>query len=286
MKCTDSATVILALAMFVAGISPVLCHEEIATTGSSEEFVSSLESSVSRLDEEGYFERLELPGFGSRFTEQDVQRLILDIQNLGITPPTEAYYGLGDSTVTYDIVLQPGHFLRERCCNNKTGSSGMIDGNTIYEQDYAAYVSLEIAKILSARGRDILVIPADEGQFSSPLRAKIFLAIHLDGSQVECSVSSSLGYGSKDDVLGAHTIGLALATALGIDYSDFTEDNYTANLSDYYTFKHVHTDIFEAVLELAELSCPRQAYEVLLSSPRIIRNMSEAIDSILKMKEE
>lgn len=206
---------------------------------------------------------------------------------LGITKPTEDFFGKGDTAAEYDVIIQSGHFMRARCCGNKTGSAGQY----FYEQDYVSYVSKRLSALLTAKGHEVLMIAGDphsknqEIGFNSPLRTQIFLAIHLDGATAQCSVSTSLGYDDDSDLLGAHTLGFGIASALGIDYTDFTEDNYTTGLSGYYAFDDMTTGKFEAVLELSELSCPRQEIRLAGATEHIIKNLAAGIEYILEIEE-
>ena len=261
-------------------------HDFSSMTQSSVEFLESLSNSILELEEIGVVDGLEQPGFGSEAIERDVGLFIDKLQQIGITRPNVSYFGYGDASLVYDIILQPGHFLRERCCNNKTGSHGFVAGRIVYEQDFVAYVGLEVARLLSEDGLRVLVVPADLSPSSGELRTKVFLAMHLDGSTKQCTQGSSLGY-SEDgrDFLGAHAIGLALARARGIEYEEFSKDNYAANLRDYYAFDNIQSTVFEAVVELAELSCPEQALEVFDAAPRIVGNIALMLGAIAKMED-
>ena len=283
MKTKQSVTgAIVGLALHLVTF-PAFSHDSTLASNSSEEFLESLAVSLTELERVGLPDKMVQPGFGAEMSGPDVHAFIDKLHEIGITVPDEPFFGAGDSSSVYEVILQPGHFLRERCCNNRTGAAGRVADRTVYEQDYAAYVSLEIAKRLAHHNVSVLVIPADKNGFSSNLRTKIFLAIHLDGTKKQCTVSSSLGYGRKKDLLGAHAIGLALARARGIDYDEFVRDNYTVNLERYYAFESIQSTMFEAVVELAELSCPEQALEVVGASPRIINNLTNMLHTIVKM---
>lgn len=210
---------------------------------------------------------------------------------LGIQKPKKAgFFGKGDVSETYDVIIQSGHFLRKRCCGNKTGSSGKY----FYEQDYVAYISSKVAALLAAKKEGgkpkykVLMIGADN--YNSPLKAGIFLSLHLDGANQACSVSASLGYDDVTDLLGAHTMGMAIASALGINYDEFTQvdgetkDNYTTGLSNYYAFDDIRTTKFEAVLELSELSCEKQEIRLAGATSDLIKNLAAGIEYILELE--
>ena len=274
---------IVGLAMYAIAL-PALPHDSTLASESSKEFLESLAVSMGELDRVGLFDQLEQPGFGSESTSGDFVHAFIDqLQQIGITNPDDPFFGTGDLSLEYDVILQPGHFLLERCCNNRTGTEGTVENRTVYEQDFVAFVSLQIAKILTERNVSVLVIPADKNRFSSKLQTKVFLAIHLDGANKQCTSGSSLGYGMERDVLGAHAVGLALSRARGIGYDEFLKDNFTAALKDYYAFARIQSSVFEAVVELAELSCPEQALEVIDATPRIINNLASMLKTIVEM---
>jgi hypothetical protein len=174
----------------------------------------------------------------------------------------------GDGTKLYDLVLQPGHYPRT------VGVTGG-QGKYVSEQEIAARVVDQLSIESKKRGLSVAVIPADD--FSKPLQAKIFLALHTDASNFPCSVGPSLGYSSDGDAVGMHGIAVALALTLGIDPEKFMRDNYTANLRGYYAFKSLITKQFKGLLEMSELTCPAQEDILLSRADLLAKNLAIAI---------
>lgn len=175
---------------------------------------------------------------------------------------------LGDTSKTYDIVVQPGHFRRT------SGATG-TQGTYVSEQEFAARVAEKLAGDLRGRGVNVLVIPADN--FSKPLKAKIFLALHAEGSKFPCSSGPSVGYSDTGDAKGMHGIALALALTLGFDPVKFMRDNYTANLRSYYAFGSMNTTAFKGLLEMGELTCATQEEIMLSRADLLAKNLAVAV---------
>ncbi len=186
-------------------------------------------------------------------------------------------FGLGDRNTEYDIVLQPGHYLRT---SGATGASGAKTS----EQSMASQIVGRMARLLRDRGRTIVVLPADD--FRRPLKTKVFLTVHFDGADPACSSNSSLGYGDDAHEFASHAFGFALASALGKQPKDFMNDNFTKNLREYYAFKHMNADRFEGIIEVGELSCPAQE-EVLIDRAHLVaENLALAVEFMLNIAAE
>jgi len=149
-----------------------------------------------------------------------------------------------------------------------------------------------IAQSLRSDGDSVLVISADNYLLPTSrnaafdgLRAKVFLAIHADGSVRPCSTGPSLGYQSDSSLLAMHTVGLGLAYALGYNYSDFNRDNFTANEARYYMFKQVEADRLAGLLEVGELTCPASEKQLITSSKLIGLNIARAVNFIVQTPE-
>lgn len=157
--------------------------------------------------------------------------------------------------VVYDVIIQPGHYGRTR---GATGGEGKLtSGATITERELVAEIGARLASRLIELGLNVAVIKADG--FPRPLRSYVFLSIHADASVRPCASGPSLGYDDSSDLLGMHLVAYALGTSLGVKYNDFMKDNFTVNLSNYYAFRHMHTNVFEGVLEIGELTCNPKA---------------------------
>ena len=152
-----------------------------------------------------------------------------------------------------------------------------------------AYITNIAADRLREKGNRVLVISADRYLRATPgaatfdgLKAKVFLAVHAEGSVKPCSAKASLGYPNKSSLMTAHTVGWSLASALGYSYSDFSRDGYTGNEADYYMFRQVQADRLMAILEVGELTCPDRERQLISSAQLIGANLAYAIDFIVK----
>ena len=181
----------------------------------------------------------------------------------------------GDPAKKYDIVLQPGHYLRKP--PGKLGTSGA----EVSEQELVAFITANVAKHLIDNKMNVLVVSADD--WKSGLNTNIFLSIHADGAEKNgCNKTRpSLGYGQGSWLLGMHGIAFALATSMGQTYEDFMKDNFTTNLSKYYMFKHVKLPPkgFAGVLEVGELTCPAKEKALIANALLIAKNVSVALKS-------
>lgn len=269
----------LTVALFFSGAvvaTGASAHEDVVEP-SSAEFLTSVDDALLALDTQDYFGQLLLPGFGARLNDADVGQLVANVSRKGLLPSAINNFGRGDPNLMYDIILQPGHFGR---ASGATGSQGA----RISERDFAAHIVSEVAGRLSEDNVNVIVIPADD--FARPLKSKIFLAVHLDGSDSPCASAPSMGYDDHTDVLGVHAIGFALAAALNYDYNEFMDDGFTANLRNYYAFNHMQSSSFGGVIELGELSCPEEEELLLRSEQNLIRNFHVALSAMLHMLEE
>lgn len=190
------------------------------------------------------------------------------------TAESMAGYTLGDADQIYDVVLQPGHFLRTR---GATGASGQ----RVSEQALVSIVADQIARELIDEGLNVAVIPADG--FTRPLNSYVFLALHADGSVNPCSSAPSMGYDDQSDLLGVHFVGFALAQAIGVDYDKWHTDNFTANLERYYAFKHMKTRSFEGILELGEITCPETEQQLVGNHQKIAKNLAAALSTAVTL---
>jgi N-acetylmuramoyl-L-alanine amidase len=186
--------------------------------------------------------------------------------------------GFGKDGELYDIILQPGHFART---SGKLGTSGA----QVSEQKLVAFIVANIAKGLEQKKLKVLVIPADK--FSrTGLKARIFLAVHADGSVKPCKTGPSLGYSHGSSLLGMHTVAFALATSLGQTYSDFMKDNFTVDEKEYYAFKYIQTETYGGLLEVGELTCPETESSLIENALLISTNLAAALKASVDISKE
>jgi N-acetylmuramoyl-L-alanine amidase len=254
-------------------------HPQISV--SSQDFTKSVSTSIEVLSRSGFEEGLESPGLGSSSSEEFENR----IKEIRAASPLQEI-SRGERGVAYDVILQPGHYGRS------TGRLGTA-GQFVSERALVAYIAHVAASSLQSDGDSVLVISADNylrptsrGSNFNGLRAKVFLAIHAEGSESPCSAHASLGYPSNASVMSMHAVGWSLASALGYRYKDFAQDNYTANESKYYMFGQVQADRLTGLLEIGELTCPRSEKQLITSSNFIGRNIAYALNYIVKTPTE
>jgi hypothetical protein len=257
--------------MFCAQQSFAQAEEEANVATNSTEFKATLDKSVDELIHGNFAIGLRSPGLGS-LSNDDINRIVPAIRREWPVPGVVTRVDSSLTSGEFDVVLQPGHNLR---VTGKTGATG----HRVSERALVAYIAGPIADDLSRRGLRVLVIPADP-IIEGTLKAKIFLAIHADGSTVPCKGKPSLGYGSNTSPMAMHAIGWALGQALGYSYDDFAHDNFTANESKYYMFNRVQTKLMKGVLEIGEITCNDKEDRLIQNSADISANVARALTFI------
>src|ERR1017187_4002029 len=245
-------------------------HPRIDTA--SPAFIESTRSSIQRLSEAGFENELQTPTLGANPDEifqTQLQRIKTAIPLS--TPVDKAQQGL-----VYDFVLQPGHYGRP------PGNLG-TQGKLVSERALVAYVTDVVARQLRNDGFSVLIVSADKYPRPIPA-AKVFLAIHAEGSVSPCHAKASLAYDSTSSLLAMHAVGWALSSALGYRYSDFAKDNYTAAERDYYMFRVVRADRLKGLLELGELTCEDKEKQLISSSELIGVNIASALKYVARMQ--
>jgi N-acetylmuramoyl-L-alanine amidase len=237
----------------------------------SSTFVESTRSSIQRLSDAGFEGDLETPGLGANADEIFNTQL----KRIKAESPISTIDKL-QKTPQYDVIIQPGHYGRPP---GKLGTQGKL----VSERALVAYIADVAAQRLRQDKLSVLVISADK--YPRPLPpAKVFLAIHAEGSENQCRAKASLAYSSSASPLAMHAVGWALSSALGYHYSDFARDNYTPNERDYYMFKTVKADRLTGLLEVGELTCAEREKQLIGSSELIGDNIASALKFIAQMQ--
>lgn len=218
-----------------------------------------------------HFERgLRGPGLGASAGGEPIDAIARRIN----APQRIEALGRGDAAVTYDIILQPGHFKRT---SDRTGTSGRL----VSERELVAYIVARMSEQLRAQGRKVLVVSADDflrpGKEGPSLHAKVFLAVHADGNVTPCTGKASLAYAGKESTLAMHAVGWALAQALGYRYDEFARDGYTPAEARYYMFSQVSAPTLDGLLEVGELTCVATEERLVRSADAIAHNLSQAL---------
>jgi hypothetical protein len=251
-------------------------HPQIAQ--SSAEFVQGSASSIELLKKANFEDRLERPGLGA-VSQEKFDSLVAEIAKETPLKGVE----LGDRGKKYDVILQPGHYLRTR---GNTGTTGKY----VSERALAAYITNILAQRLRDDGDSVLVVSADDYLRSTSstkfdgLTSKIFLAVHLDSSRIPCNGKASLAYPKGSLPFSMHAVGFSLAEALGYNPADFERDNYTVNEGHYYMFSQVRADRLTGLLEVGELTCQPKERQFIASADLIAQNVAEALDYVVKLQ--
>jgi hypothetical protein len=249
-----------------SGIVAAQEPEESKISKSSQEFVAVGEKYAAALDASQLSYTLET-GELSAMSAGEFDKLVAEIK--AYRPI--AGLAVGQTGVQYDVIVQPGHYLRTK------GALG-TSGKKVSEQQLVAYIVRVIATQLSTSGLKVLVVPADG--VTTGLTSKVFLSVHADGSQNACKIGPSLSYQKNSSLMAMHAVGFALARAFGYEYENFMRDNYTVDEAKYYMFSKVNADVMKGLLEVGELTCVDSEDRLITSSTVIGKNVAAALKYI------
>lgn len=244
---------------------PIVAHSSAA-------FDQSFETDTQKLAAAGFESKLQAPSLGSS-AGGEIPDLVAEMKQSYSSVETSP----GESSVNYDVILQPGHFAR---LSGNTGATGKL----VTEQQLAAFIVNETAKKLRSLHNKVLVVSADV--YRPDLKTRVFLAVHADGAKEPCTTGPSLAYKSDSSLLAMHAIGWSLATATGYSYSDFRKDGFTANEARYYMFRKVNADRMTGLLEVGELTCSPVEKKLVTSAQLIGDDLASALDFISRTPNE
>jgi hypothetical protein len=71
-------------------------------------------------------------------------------------------------------------------------------------------------------------------------------------------------------------IALGLALSMDVEPAKFMRDNYTKDEAHYYAYKTINADS-KGLLEMGELTCPKDEARLLSNAEVLARNLSRAI---------
>lgn len=152
--------------------------------------------------------------------------------------------------LTFDVLISAGHEGRPASCRDfpqhrcNLGAAG--------ERSWTPIVADAATRILRLHGVKVARRPAD---FSGKFRVTDAVFIHFDGSNPACQSGASIGYHRSADAAAAR----AWRELYGRYFPfHFQPDNFTTGLHDYYAFRQVQATDASLVLELGEITCPRQ----------------------------
>jgi hypothetical protein len=149
-----------------------------------------------------------------------------------------------------DVLVSAGHEGRPKSCARfphracNLGAAG--------ERAWTPIVADEAARMLRAHGVSVMREPAD---FNGRYVVDAAIFIHFDGAVPACASGASIGYHRAADRAAAR---MWRALYGGIAPFAFMPDDFTAGLRDYYAFRQVDARRGALVLELGEITCPRE----------------------------
>ncbi len=152
--------------------------------------------------------------------------------------------------VHVDVVISAGHEGRPASCSRFPGRKCNLGANG--ERQWTPIVADEATRVLRAHGVSVARLPAD---FSGTFQSDAAVFIHFDGSTAPCASSASIGYHHPQDKPAADLWRTQYAAVFPFG---FQPDNFTSGLRDYYGFRQVNARDGALVLELGEVTCPRQ----------------------------
>ncbi len=159
------------------------------------------------------------------------------------SPPPELVTG-------YDVLISAGHEGRPQSCARfpthhcNLGASG--------ERQWTPIVADAATRILRSHGIKVVRLPADYAR-SYAVRAAVF--VHFDGAVPACSSAASIGYPSATDRAAAQSWKRLYGRYFPFG---FRPDNFTGGLRQYYAYRQTRASQGAFVLELGEITCPRQ----------------------------
>ena len=263
---------LLASAAVIAQTVPNSEGEGAHRTTVSAEFASNQASAMRFLSEKRFERDLETPALGA-MSQNDFRQRVAAIR--AETPMTGV--SSGQRGVTYDVIIQSGHYGRT------TGAVG-TSGSLVSERALNAYIADRIAQRLRSARLNVLLLPADGylrsnggAQKFNGLSGKAFVAIHSDGSPTACSTGPSLAYQRGTSPFAMHAIGYALSAALGYRYDQFRRDNFTADEAGYYMFRNVRTPRLTGLLEVGELTCAGSEKALIENADIVAANVAQAL---------
>jgi hypothetical protein len=154
------------------------------------------------------------------------------------------------AALRYDVLLSAGHEGRPGSCAHfpqhrcNLGAPGEIAWTPV--------VVDQAARILRARGFRVAREPAD---FAGTFEVSVALFVHFDGSSPPCSSGASIGYHTPQSQTAARMWREQYSRYFPFR---FQPDNFTDGLRDYYGFRQVNASAGALVVELGELTCPKQ----------------------------
>ncbi|UED34241.1 N-acetylmuramoyl-L-alanine amidase [Rhizobium ruizarguesonis] len=252
--------------LLVGGVTFAQEAEESKISSSSQEFVAAGDTDLAKLEASELSDALET-GELAAMSPGEFDKLVAEIKAYRPIAGVD----VGKTDVRYDIIVQPGHYLRTK------GALG-TSGKKVSEQQLVAYIVRVIATQLSAGGLKVLVVPADG--VTTGLTSKVFLSVHADGSLNACKIGPSLSYQKNSSLMAMHAVGFALSRAFGYEYEDFMKDNYTVDEAKYYMFSKVNTEVMKGLLEVGELTCVDSENRLITTSTVVGKNVAAALKYI------
>jgi len=152
--------------------------------------------------------------------------------------------------VRVDVLVSAGHEGRPASCSRFPHRACNLGARG--ERAWTPVVADEVARDLRTHGVSVAREPAD---FSGNFATRMAIFIHFDGTVPRCGSGASIGY---HGVAGAAAAKAWRAIYAPLFPFRFMPDDFTVGLRQYYGFRQVEAQDGALVVELGEISCPRQ----------------------------
>lgn len=157
---------------------------------------------------------------------------------------------LAAALVHADVLISAGHEGRPASCARYPKRACNLGANG--EREWTPVVADEATRVLREHGVTVAREPADfDGAYD--VDAAVF--IHFDGSTSPCASGASIGYHEQRFASAAQQWRELYSRYFPYG---FQPDDFTAGLRDYYAYRQVDARDASLVLELGELTCPKQ----------------------------
>lgn len=124
------------------------------------------------------------------------------------------------------------------------------------ERELTPVVANFAADILKAYGVDVI---RENAFFDKVYSVDLFVALHFDGSGTPCASGASVGYPSGSPAGSNKPYATTWKDIYGEVWPfEWMKDNFTSNLSGYYGYSWVNSNLGEFLIEFGEISCQKQ----------------------------
>ena len=153
-------------------------------------------------------------------------------------------------TLHANVLVSAGHEGRPQSCARFPHRACNLGARG--ERAWTPVVANEITRELRAAGLRVLREPAD---FRGTYDVDAAVIIHFDGGDPVCTSGASIGYPPGTSSRFARLWRRLYAPVIPFR---MMPDDFTSGLREYYAYRQIHARDGVLVLELGEVTCPRQ----------------------------